>query len=349
MSGVFYCTREEAKAALDSKETARNNAQVDRLIGASSRDIDKAMHRVFYPTVATRYFPWPNWQSESTAWRLWLDEDELISLATIMAGGTALTASQYFLEPVNVGPPYDRVELNWGTSGSFNVGSSFQRDIAIAGVFGYTLDEDPAGALAAIVNSTTATSVTVTDSAAIGVGQLLRVDSERMTVTAKTLLTTGQTLQTPLTADDSNTLVAVTTGSAYVVGEVLTLDSERMRVEDIAGNNLIVTRAWDGSVLAAHTGSTIYAPRTLTVVRGVLGTTAATHSNGAAVVKHAFPPLIQQLAVAETMLALQRESGAYTEVHARGSSSGKLIVTPIEDLRTRAFRAHGRKVRGRVV
>ena len=47
-----------------------------------------------------------------------------------------------------------------------------------------------------------------------------------------------------------------------------------MLITDIAGNNLIVKRQKSGSTLAAHTGSTIYAPRQVTITRGDLGTTA---------------------------------------------------------------------------
>jgi hypothetical protein len=52
-----------------------------------------------------------------------------------------------------------------------------------------------------------------------------------------------------------------------------------MLVVDRYTATVIVERQWSGSVLAAHSsGDTIYAYRTLTVQRGQLGTTAATHT-----------------------------------------------------------------------
>src|SRR5690606_22447868 len=56
----WYTTRETVKAALDYKETARNDAQVDRAIESASRAVEGLLHRRFYPETATRYFDWPN-------------------------------------------------------------------------------------------------------------------------------------------------------------------------------------------------------------------------------------------------------------------------------------------------
>jgi hypothetical protein len=118
----------------------------------------------------------------------------------------------------------------------------------------------------------------------------------------------------------SDVTIAVTTGTSYTVGEILLLDSERMLIVDIAGNNLTVKRAWDGTVLAAHTGSTIYAPRRLTVTRGAVGTTAATHSNGAAITRHVVPGLIKELCVAEALNTLLQETGGYSRVIGTGNA-----------------------------
>src|SRR5258706_968268 len=149
---VWYATREDVKSALDSAETARNNAQVDRAIESSSRSVESQLNRRFYPQVATRYFPWPNWQY-AWPWRLWLDYDELISVTSLTSGSTVISPSSYFLEPVNTGPPYTSVEINLGSQASFGVSTTFQRSIAIVGTWGFSADEEPAGTLAAAVNT----------------------------------------------------------------------------------------------------------------------------------------------------------------------------------------------------
>lgn len=59
ISTPCYATREEVKSALDIKQTARNNDQVDRAIDSASRAVEGLLHRVFYPTFDTRYVDWP--------------------------------------------------------------------------------------------------------------------------------------------------------------------------------------------------------------------------------------------------------------------------------------------------
>lgn len=346
MSTVWYATREDVKAALDSAETARNNAQIDRALSAATPIVEGQLRRKFYPLVATKYFDWPNDQ-RAFPWRLWFDQHDLASLTTLVTGGITVPSSGYYLEPNRSGPPYTNVVMRLDSQYAFSVGATFQRSIAITGVWSYNLDEDPAGTLAAAVLDTTGTTINVTDSASIGVGQILRIDNERMTVTGKSQLTTGQTVQTPMTASNANDQLAVSDGTKFVIGEVLTVDTERMLVVDIAGNNLTVKRAWDGSVLASHSGSTIYAPRTLTVVRGDLGTTAATHSNTTAIAKHRVPGLVRQLQVAESLVQLGLETTGYLRTATRGEGQGRPVISMVEDLRQQAYQAHGRKIRNR--
>lgn len=342
--GIWYCTREEVKGAADIAETAYANARVDRAIEAASRAVDKLCHRVFFPELRTMTWDWPN-QQGARPWRLWLHANELISVTTLTSGGTALSASDFLLRPDD-GPPYRRVEIDISSTQSFANDDTHQRAISILGLYGYNDITETAGTLAAAIESTTTTTVDVTDSAAVGVGQLLKVGTERMVVTGKTMLTTGQTLQTTMAADTSATTCAVSNGTAFTAGEVILLDSERMLVQDIAGNNLIVQRMVDGSVLAAHTGSTIYARRRLTVERGVLGSTAATHLVSAVVRRQVFPGPVRRLTIAEAQSTLAQESAAWArqvgagentrEAYARGLKDAREQLKPYVRFRSRA-------------
>lgn len=350
-----YCTREDVKNALDLKETARSNAAIDLAIRAATDSVEALCHRHFYPQLATKYFDWPDQYARS--WRLWLDEAELISLSSLSSGGVTIPPSNYLLEPNRTGPPYNRIEINISSSSAFGGGATTQRDITAVGLFGHSNTEAPAGTGAAAANSA-ATSIDVSDSSAIGVGQILRIGTERLIVAERSMKTTGQTLQTPIDAQQKTVIVAVTNGSLFAVGEVLLLDAERMLIVDIAGNNLIVKRAWDGSVLAAHTGSTIYASRTLTVVRGALGTTAAAMAQGDPIVAWQAPGLVRQLATAEAVVDLLRASSGYAAQTGVGSQSrtvggGQAVRTApgvgIGDLRDQVYAALGRKARTRAV
>ncbi|HEV7651341.1 MAG TPA: hypothetical protein VGP26_24590 [Actinophytocola sp.] len=341
----WYCTREQVKAALDSKETARNNGQVDRAIGRGARSVDEQMHRRdggFFPTVATRYFDWPT-EYSSNGYRLWLDEHELIELTSIEAGGTAI--SGYLLEPRNDGPPYSSVDINRSTSDTFMHGDIAQRRMQLVGVWGFWDRSEPAGALAAVVGDETTRTVTVTDSAAVGVGQLIKVDSERMTVTAKSMVDTGQNLGADLGSTVDAETVAVGSGAAFTIGEVVLVGAEKMLIVEIAGDNLIVKRKWDGSTLAAHTtGADVYAPRQLTVERGVRGTAAAAHSTAVAVVRQVVPDLIRDLNIAEALVGLQQENAGYGRVIGSGDAQREASGKGLEDLRVLAYAAYGRKV-----
>ena len=352
--GVWYATREDVMRALDSKLTARNARQIDRALESASRDVEDLCHRQFYPVQATRYFDWPTRQG-ATPWILRLDDKELISVSTLASGGTVITSDEYNLEPVNYGPPFNRIEINLGGSASFGGGDTYQRNIQVTGLFGYRNTETSVGALAEILDaSETGIDVNGAASAVLGVGSVLRVDSERMLVTGRTMLDTGQNLGgSGLTAQANSVTVAVSDGTQFAVDEILLIESERMLVVDIAGNNLTVKRAWDGSVLAAHSaGVDIYASRTLTVTRGALGTTAATHANGTTIHRWDPPGPVRDLTIAQATAQLTNEQTGYARTRKSGdggTSERATDATALASLRDRVYKSHGRKGRVRAV
>lgn len=348
--GVWYATREEVKAELDVKETARSNARIDRALEDASRAVEGLCHRKFFPAVATRYFDWPNAQ-RAASWRLWLDANEVISVTTLASGGTTIASTDYFLEPNAYGPPYNRIEIDLDSSAAYGGGDTHQRDIQVTGLFGYRNDESTLGATAEVLDaSETGVDVDAATSAAVGVGSVLRIDSERMIVKDRVQLDTGQNLGGNLTASNSNTTVPVASGAAFAVGEVILIDSEKMRVDDIAGNNLTVTRPWDGTTLAAHTtGADVYAPRTLTVTRGALGTTAATHGSATTVYRWNPPGPVRQLCVAEAVTDLMQGRSGYARTAGSGESEREVSGRGINDLRARVYTSHARKARTRAV
>lgn len=350
MAGVFYATREQVKAALDAAETARNDAQVDRAIEAASRNVEGLLQRRFYPQTATRFFDWPNHQY-ARPWRLWLDDQEVISVTTLVAGGTTIAAADFFLEPVNTGPPYTRIEVDLDSSAAFGSGDTHQRSVAVTGVFiGCPVEEESVGTLSADLAASTSATATITwTTARFGVGDILRIDDERVIITERTMVDSTQNLQTPLTAAANNVTVAVTNGGAFAVDETLLLDSERMLVVDIAGNNLTVKRAWDGSVLATHSGSDIYTLTGVEIARAQLGTTLAAHTNGAVIYRYVVPPLIRDLAIAEAMNELLQESAGYARVAGSGDNERELSAKGLRALREDVYTRYGRKARVRAV
>lgn len=323
----WYTTREAVKAAVKING-ATLDALIDSYIESASEDIERNLGRRFIPYVATKYFYWPQrTQVQYLRWPqtgditsyyiLKLDED-LLSVSALTKDDTDLTAidsSKFFLEPSNIGPPYQRIELDISTDAFFSYQNTPQRSIRVTGSWGFSNATKVAGALAVAVSDTTGTSINVTDASLVGVGDTLLIDSEQAFVSGRSALTTTATLSGNPTAAVNDVTIGVSNGALVKVGEVILVDSERMYVHDVAGNNLSVDRAYDGSVLAAHSlGATVYAYRTLTVVRGINGTTAATHLSAAAVSKYAPPADIADLCRAEAIAHHEQGRGGWTGV-----------------------------------
>lgn len=346
MSAPSYCTREAVKAVLDVAETARTNTQVDREIAAATEAVDGLLYRGRYGfslTDATRYFPWPELDSGGS-WRLYLEQNGLIALTTLVAGGVTIPTTSVYLEPINDGPPYTRLELVRNLNVSFGGGPTPQRQIAITGTWGYRDDREPAGTLVGAVNALT-TAIVLSDSAAVGVGDLLICDNERMVVTGRAWVSTGSTLGgSGLTASNASTSL---TGPTVAVGEQLLIDAETMLVVDVAGSTTVVRRAWDGSTLASHAnGATIYADRGYVVARGTQGTAAASHADAATVEVHRPPALIRDLAIAEAITTLlQAQAGYARTIRVSAEAAKEVIGHGLQDLRDRATARYGRNVK----
>lgn len=346
--GVWYITRESVKAALDIKETARSNGRIDECIEQASRTVEGILHRRFYPELDTRYFDWPNRQY-ARPWRLWLDANEVISATELVAGGVTIPPSDYFLRRADglEEPPYDHIEIDLSSNAAFSSGETSQRAIALTATFGYDARSAGAGALAEALDDSEV-GVDVTDGS-VGVGAILLVGSERMIVTGKSMLDTGQDTAASLAAQKNVETVAVASGAALNVGEIILIDAEKMLIVEIAGNNLIVKRAWDGSTLAAHeSGADVYAPRTLTVERGALGTTAAAHNTAAAITRHIVPGPVAEFTMELTLTALGLGQAGYSSSSGSGESQRPTRRSGESQVRKDAKATYGRSRMGAV-
>ncbi len=342
-------SREQVAERMQVKLTAYAAGQIDEALQAATRTIARKCQRPggLHPTLRTIYRDWPN-SDDATSWRLWLGPDEAISVVALTSGGETITGS--LLEDNASGPPYKQLQLDRSGSQFFGAGSSStpQRNIVLTLWTGTTDDQVYAGTLAANVATTSATTITVTNAAAVGVGNQLVIDSERMIVTDRASASTGTTLSSGVDASTSTVSVPVADGTAVHVGETILIDAERMRVVDITGNTLVVKRAQEGSVLAAHlTGATVYAPRLLTVVRGASGTTAATHTAAAEITRWYAPPEAQRLAIAEAITTIQQDAAAWARIVGEGESAREVSARGLQDARKSVYDT-GLRRKGRV-
>jgi hypothetical protein len=379
---MTYCSRQTGMRAIDFRDGIDQNEAADRANETAATNIDRQMHRRFYPFDGTVYADWPNQGGSGGGqyaypWRLWLDQFDCTVLTGLVTGGVTIPLNQVFLEPVNnpvEGKPfYEYLELDRGSNAAFGGNApSPQHSIVMSGTWGYGADADPTGTLAANVLAGD-TSVTVTDGSKTGVGDLLILGygrgaapfpsalgyagaiapytGERILITDVAAAATGlmQTGGGCTTASDSDKALATTGSGTLNVGEVLVLDSEQLLVEQVIAGVATCKRAWNGTVLATHSAATVYAMRLLSVTRAMYGTTARAGSSGDVVYKHRVPALIRDLSVAEMVNQVLQEGSGYARTIGSGADAHPAPGADLASKWDEAVTAHGRKARSRAV
>lgn len=371
-----YCNRDDVKRAMDLEVTQADDARIDRALQSVAEEIEGTLHRYFYPLDKTVYEDWPNWQY-APPWTNYREEsgsrDITVLTAVTSPAGTSIPLWQVMLYPNDPKPgwPWNEVQLDRSTTAAWGASATPQKSIAFTGTWGW-YNPQPAGTLAASVNASV-TSVTVSDGSQIGAGDVIVLDpgtgaapfpaypatagalgaiqGERVIVTGKSTASTGLTqsgggCSTESAAD--NALSTTGTGSLNV-GEVILLDQEQMLVTDITGSVATVRRPWNGTVLALHSNATVYAYRTLSVLRGQLGTAAASHNSAALVSRHYPPSLVRDLNLAGALDRVMQETSAYARTVGSGESAHPASGAGLADLWARATTTFGRKARVRAI
>ncbi len=341
-----YTTRERVRAATGAAATTRTDQLVDRAIAAASRIVDTETHRRFYPEFATRRFDWPPPQTSKT-WRLWLDSSPIVSLTSLTIGGTAATVSEFLLEPVNDGPPYNLIEVDLSTSAAWSAGTTHQRAIAIVGVWGWNNVTIGAGTTAANQSDTTGTALTVTNGGQLGVGDLITIGSERHMVVEVEFADVGKNTNGTVAAQVSDDSIPIETGHGLIAGETIRVNTEQMLILSLVGaTSLTVDRAVNGTTLAAHSsGDDVYSNTAVTVERGATGTTAATSTSGATIVRQVYPSLLEQWCIAEAVVILSQQGAGWARTAGTGDNVRETIGRGLVDIRERALAVYGRRVR----
>ncbi len=351
---IPYATVEHVSESLEVLSTAYANKKIYSAILYASRISEGFLHRRFYPERRTIFMDWPN-NSFAPSWSIPLGDQEIISLNEVVSGGSDISASCVLRRGDNLAePPYSSLDINLATNAAFSSGSTWQRAIEIDALFGYndTSTVLASGALSGGINSSTNTIVLspVSGELNLGIGALLKIENERVLVRGRAMSSLSITTSSALQANQAAVTFTSASAASLVIGETILIDSERMRVNEIAGSNVIVTRAWDGTTLAAHSsGATIYGLRTALVERGVLGTTAASHSDATSVYAHDYPAALIELVTAEAIVNLQQNSAAYARTIGSGAGTREAAGLGLDDIRERVWRELGRKSRSAAV
>lgn len=339
------------KASLEVHTTSYADPLIDRKLDAASRSVEAQTHRRFYPELKTVKFDYPAYQYAPT-WRLWLGDNEIITKdgMILQSGGVTIDNDDILLRRSDGKnePPFTHLELNTSSAAALSAGATSQEATLLTALFGYQYEWQSGGELSAGIDA----SVTIVDMIPlnsyfdVGVGSLIMVGTERMLVTNRRLLDTTQNLQSTMDASKADTIVDVTDGTTFAPDEIIMIDAERMRIVDIAGNNLIVQRAFDGTNLQTHSASAdVYSMRRFTVQRGALGSTAAAHNSGDDVSVFQFPGLVEELTNAETIVMLEQSAGAYASTVGSGDSGRDSVGKGLPEIQARCWQAHARKSR----
>tara|TARA_Y100000034_G_scaffold54347_1_gene66605 strand:- start:46 stop:624 length:579 start_codon:yes stop_codon:yes gene_type:complete len=157
----------------------------------------------------------------------------------------------------------------------------------------------------------------------IGVGDTLLIQSEQIFVSERDFAALDSKLiDGALTANQSEVTITVDSSHGIVAGEVIRVESEQMYVVAVATNDLMVIRAYNGSVLAAHNDDTaVHINRTLTVERGINGTTAATHADATSITPYEPPLDIQSLCIGESLAMFAQEEAQWGRTVGPGDSA----------------------------
>lgn len=337
--------------AADVKASAYLTPEIDQAIESASRAVDNLCHRGdqtrpgFAPWTGTITYDWPV-SNNDDAYRFWLNQNSLTSLTSAVSGGVDIEAA-CILRP-ETGPPYSSVIVDRDSDHllTFTAGAG-ERSLALGGTWCGCAITDRTRSTWQLGSSPDADDDQLTLNAPLGVGNIVLIGTERVIITEKTWADSGE--DGSLTASAGAQSLAVSDGTAFFAGEELLIDAERVLVQDIAGNTLIVKRAVGGSVLASHSTASIYFARSFTVERGALGTTAASHTLGAALLIYAPPPLVEQLTVAYALDQRAQESSAYARTVGTGDAERQAGGAGIRSLEDRVYAAHGRKLRHRAV
>lgn len=341
----WYTTRGAVRGASLSRVSA---ARVDTAIEAASRFVDAQTRTRFIPITATRSFRFPARHRIGATWVLPLDAALLAVTAFTDEGDdtTAIAAGDYFLEPANEGPPYYRIEIDLSSSEVYANKDTPQRALRVTGRWGEGEDTEAAGNLNGALPDASGTALAITDGSRIDVGHSLLVESEQLFVSARGDADLAQDTSGDITAsltDTTFTLDGAPT-DALAVGEVLRVGSERMRVESITSTTVFeMERAIEGSTLAAHSNNAdVFIERSYTIVRGVNGTTGASHADDTAITRYAPPADVQAWCRAEALAMIAQETAAWGREVGSGEGASEFRGIGLARLRTDTARGYRR-------
>jgi hypothetical protein len=264
----------------------------------------------FVPVTLTRRFQAPEAVTD-------LFVPPLLEISAISNEGQALTSVDYILKPDDghwANGPYTKIVADID-SALLYTWSDLVDDIPITGKWGLY---NRSAALTATVADTTQQSdsqltLKLSSAGEASPGMVLLIDTEQELVTgwSDPIASTTQ-LNGAIT--NSEEILTVDSATVINIGEIVRIDFEQMLVKDrnTSTNKLYVLRGYNNTARASHLdNATLDVYRTVTVERGVNGTTAAVHANGVSVSRYFAPDDVQYLAKQIATLIVNKAKSGY--------------------------------------
>lgn len=239
----------------------------------------------------------------------------LLSVTSLVNDSVSLTSDEYILKPVGGHwdhGPYSCIEIDPDAT-SLAMWSTDSDGIVIgARIAKYDATETLSATLGAAIASDSATSMRVSDGAAVSPGMVLLIGTEWVFVKATgTPVSAVTTLGAALDAKDE--IITVADGSLLHVGEIIRMGVEQARVLDINSNTVALQRGWNKTTKTTHAiNSNVDVYRNFTIERGVNGSTAATHADASVISRQLVPDDVKGLARKIATRMLKDASSGYS-------------------------------------
>lgn len=300
----IYCTAAELDSDLNLIGSVKESLVMEKILAAS--EYLRKQIGLFIPVTDTKYF------DGSATPRLYLPPFLAIT-GTIITDDVSLTTSDYVLRPNNrfwENGPYGVIDLDVDEAHvSYWVKESHSTEIpARWGLYELTADT---GATVADTTQQSAVQITlkVNNGALVSPGMVLLIGSEQQEVASWGSVTASLTTASAMDANVSEITLAA--ASVYP-GEIIRIGLEQMKVLDNNSTLYYVQRGWNKTKQVAHsTSAAVDVYRTVNVVRGVNGTTAAAHLNGVSISRYKVPDDINYLCRQIAGLMLKKAQGGF--------------------------------------
>lgn len=317
---------------------SKHTHAIDLAIEAESEALQAAPLRRIHPieNQVVKY-DWPA-KDKSRSNRLWFDGVDIIEIQAMSINGVDLAAENYVLHPVNAGPPYRWLEIKDTSPTFLTSGADRQNAIELTATTGYDASMVFAGYLCSELEASV-DDLAVINSCNIGVGSLLKIGEEWLTVRNRFWLESMDMTTAPIDRLSNHVQIEVASFGDYMPGEHIRIGQEVMRVEsfDMDRGAMIVDRSVKGSVLAEHDPSTVvYRKNLYQLERGALDSVTSEHLDKSVVEVWKVPALIRQLVVAESLVNLNKSVTGFP-IDFGGSSN-----VALESLREKVWRKYKR-------